>query len=639
MERRTFLTVLLALLLSLSIASIYVAPAIAAEEEVEIWKEFMDTSDPPPYELRTEYHWDIEIGVWTSVNLRGTRVYDRFSAELKMDSIQIPGKTYTFTYPDYEDKYPTKNAKVTISGEGTHNLDRKGVTFGAEPYKLHIYWSGSSHKIHFEWIIGELKADETITIIVRVSTDLNPGGQQEFTSPCEHCINSGAVVKAKWGSKRISRGTGQLCIKVSCPARLILDKFNDTNRNGIYDAGDVKIANWRIDVTDPYGVTTTYLTPKALEITDFGTYIITEHLPAPWEQTAVRVDSVYQDPPTLTVTVNINTGETHDVLYGNTLPPPLPAKLTLDKFNDTNRNGVYDVGDVKIVDWRIDVTDPHGATTTHLTPKTLEITDFGTYIITEDLPDPWEQTAVRVDGVYIGPPTATVTVDINAGESHDVLYGNMLPRARLIVEKFNDTDGNGVFDGEDVMIAGWEIYVTDPDAVTTTYLTPVSLDITLFGTYTIREDLPDGWEQTALFVDGVAIAPSLEVTVDIDAGEEHRVLYGNHKIPPPPPRIRIGLGLRPSGTIAVCTDVTFRWRIIEDPPDQTIPQKVTLTLTKDGGTPEILYEGFDFPGDFEGEVGWHADEAGDYEVRVRYDYLYLGKAYYASASHGFTVVP
>jgi len=455
MKKRAFLTASLALLLILSVASLFVISSYACEPpkppNVKIWKKFLPTSDPPPYQMGIEYHWDIEIGVSTEVDLKDAKVSDNFGAELKIDEIITPTKNYTFTYLDYESKYPTTQAYVSISDGTTitHKLDGIGVTFGKTPYKFHIEWSGKTHKIHLEWQIDNLKAGKTITIIIGISTDLNPGGKQEYTSSCEHCINSGAVLKAKWECRWISAESEQLYVKVQCgpkPAKLILDKFNDTNGNGVYDAGDVEIPNWKIDVKDQDGITTTYLTPTTIDITKFGTYTTTEELPSNWEQTALRVDGVYLA-LAVTTTVLINEGETHDILYGNKIPPPPSAELILDKFNDTNANGIYDAGDVKIVNWHIDVTDPHGVTTTYLTPKILEITDFGTYTITEELLSGWMQTAVAVDDVYKPSPTITVTVEIKTGETHSVLYGNARPpkiTVSLVINPFSQSVGKNI---------------------------------------------------------------------------------------------------------------------------------------------------------------------------------------------------
>ncbi len=655
MKKRTFVTALVVMTLVLSIMSLYATPVSACYEKpkVEIWKKFVD--DPlPSYSLGTEYYWDIEIGVWTSINLRSAKVYDRFGAELKIDNIQTPDKTYTFTYLDYETKYPTREAYVSIS-DGTTTITRKldwrGATFGDEPYKFRIFWTGESHKVQFRWDIGELNADETITIIVGVSTDLNPGGKQEYTSTCEHCINSGAVLKAKYKYKCrwacISAESEKLCVKVECgppTAKLIIKKFNDTNGDGRYDEGiDIMLTGWEIDVTDPDGLTISYNTPINLDITNFGIYTITEDLPGDWEQTAVRVNGVYKDPPTITVTVEVNEGEKHCVLYGNKeIPPPPPAKLILDKFNDTNGNGIYDAGDVKIVDWRIDVMNPHGGTTTYLTPRVVEITEFGTYTITEDLPSGWEQTAVEVNGIYKEPHTLTVVVEIHAGETHNVLYGNRKipePRpAKLILDKFNDTNGNGVFDeGIDIMLTGWQIDVRDPDGITTSYFTPEVVDITNFGTYTITETLPGDWEQTALRVNGVYITPTVETTLDINEGETRDVLYGNkvRAPPPPPPPIGITLRIRPI-SVYVGSLVTFSW-VIESPPEVT-PVSVELYLRNPGSVIIPLQTYTNFPTDFTGSYTWTATTPpGLWRVYVDYYYTYFGVEYRMRAYGSFNV--
>lgn len=547
MSKRISKTVTLALVLATCIAFLYITPAQACEPptpKVKIWKKFLLTSDPPPYKMGIEYHWDIEIGVSTEVDLNDAKVSDNFGAELKIDEIITPTKTYTFTYLDYESKYPTNQAKVTISDGTTitHKLDWIGVTFGNKPYKFHIDWSGQTHKIHFEWYIDELKAGKTITVTIGISTDLNPGGKQEFTSTCEHCINSGAVLKAIWRDRCrcrcISAESEQLYVKVQCeellPARLILDKFNDTNGNGIYDAGDIEIPNWEIDVKDPDGIITTYLTPKTIDITEFGTYTATEELPAEWEQTALRVDGAYLA-PAVTTTVLINEGETRDILYGNKLRPLLRAKLTIQKFNDIDNDGIYDTG-----------TDP--------------------------------------------------------------------------------------------LITGWTVNVEDPDGIITAYTTPVDLVVTKFGTYTVTEDLPSGWIQTAVYVDGVPVTPpTLSVTVEIHSGETHTVLYGNFKIPPPPP-IGVGMVIDPISQ-KVGSNIAFSWKVLVTRPD-IIPQKIELKLEKPDHTTFILYTATNFPTDYEGTYTWESTlPTGTWWIYITYYYTYYGTPYTAGTLGSFTVTP
>jgi len=421
------------------------------------------------------------------------------------------------------------------------------------------------------------------------------------------------------------------------PAKLILDKFNDTNGNGVYDAGDVKITDWPINVMDPHGGTSTYHAPKSLDITEFGTYTITEDLLAGWEQTAVQVDGVYMTPPTAQVKILINEGETHTVLYGNKKIPPLPAKLILDKFNDTNGNGIYDAGDIKIANWKIDVKDPDGITTTYLTPKTIDTTKFGTYTTTEELPADWEQTALRVDGAYLA-PAVTTTVLISEGETHEVLYGNKLrppPRAKLTIQKFNDTNNNGIYD-PDPLITGWTVHVKDPDGITATYTTPVDLVITKFGIYTITEDLPSGWIQTAVYVDGALVTPpTLTVTVAINSGETHTILYGNFKIPPPPP-IGIWMSIVPISQRSGL-QIAFSWQVLTTRPD-VIPQKIELRLVPPSGSPFIIHTATNFPTDYAGTYYWTATPpTGTWWIYITYTYTYYGTTYTAGTFGTFTV--
>jgi len=425
------------------------------------------------------------------------------------------------------------------------------------------------------------------------------------------------------------------------PAKLILDKFNDLNGNGVYDAGDIKITNWKIDVTDPHGVTTTHLTPKTIEITDYGTYTITEDRPFDWVQTAVQVDGVYKTPPTATVIVNINAGETHNVLYGNKVVPR-PARLVIEKFNDTNGNGVYDIGiDLMISGWKIHVTNPNGATTTYPTPISLMgILLFGTYTITEDLPIDWEQTALRVDGVYKA-PTVTTTVLINAGETHDILYGNKLrplPQAKLTIQKFNDTDNDGVYDAGTDPLIPWAVNVKDPDGITTAYTTPVDLVITKFGTYTVTEDLPSGWKQTAVYVDGVPVTPpTLTVTVAINSGETHTVLYGNFKIPRPP-GIGLWMSINPISQRSGL-QIAFSWQVLTIRPD-VIPQKIELRLVPPSGSPFIIHTATNFPTDYAGTYYWTATPpTGTWSIYITYTYTYYGVTYTAGTFGTFTVTP
>lgn len=182
----------------------------------------------------------------------------------------------------------------------------------------------------------------------------------------------------------------------------------------------------------------------------------------------------------------------------------------------------------------------------------------------------------------------------------------------------------------------WTVNVKDPDGITTAYTTPVDLVITKFGTYTITEDLPSKWRQTAVYVDGVLVTPpTLTVTVEIDPGETHTVLYGNFKIPRPPP-IGIWMSINPISQ-KVGSNIIFSWEVLTIRSD-VIPQKVELKLKKPDGTSFILYTTTNFPTDYEGAYTWTSTlPTGTWWIYITYTYTYYGTTYTAGTLGSFTV--
>jgi hypothetical protein len=67
-----------------------------------------------------------------------------------------------------------------------------------EPYvsqgEVDVKLKGKSQKVTLFWDVGDLAPGETAYLTVQVSTDLNPAGHQEYTSPGTYQLNSGAVL-------------------------------------------------------------------------------------------------------------------------------------------------------------------------------------------------------------------------------------------------------------------------------------------------------------------------------------------------------------------------------------------------------------------------------------------------------------
>lgn len=176
-------------------------------------------SDNGPYYVGVKYYWWMEISVHAYADLSSVVVYDRLGAELMIEGIFIneanvdANRFPPWTY-DYDFDYMpyARDGEVWVNDAMIGYLDKEGVEFG----DFVIMWTGNSVKVHFMWEVGSMSAGETRKIWLVVSTDTNPAGHQEYTSPGCYALNSGATVKAILAStgKQFSAETPSIWIRV-----------------------------------------------------------------------------------------------------------------------------------------------------------------------------------------------------------------------------------------------------------------------------------------------------------------------------------------------------------------------------------------------------------------------------------------
>jgi hypothetical protein len=77
-----------------------------------------------------------------------------------------------------------------------------------------IITSGETEKVHLKWTVGDLAVGSAETLVLQVSTDLNPVGHQEYTEPGIYELNSGCVLKAYVEGKKVSFETDPITIEV-----------------------------------------------------------------------------------------------------------------------------------------------------------------------------------------------------------------------------------------------------------------------------------------------------------------------------------------------------------------------------------------------------------------------------------------
>jgi len=130
--------------------------------------------------LGTDVHWQIRITVslpssWDGP-IENVIVKDRFGAEIEIDAyMYITGDDWT---------------------------------------KLEISTKGKSEKVFLTWYIGTLSPGETAQLKLLISTDHNPAGKQEYTSPGCYELNSGAVLKFTYQGKQHSAYTEPIKVSV-----------------------------------------------------------------------------------------------------------------------------------------------------------------------------------------------------------------------------------------------------------------------------------------------------------------------------------------------------------------------------------------------------------------------------------------
>ena len=193
-------------------------------------------------------------------------------------------------------------------------------------------------------------------------------------------------------------------------------KFHDENANGIWDEGELEIFGWEVDYTDPLALSDTLFTPETILAAEPGTYTFVEDTPSGTLQTVSILDGVVQSlyptaDPTVVVEVAGDSGETHEVIYGDIGLGWIKAC----KIYDRNGNGVADEGEPGVPDWKMELNgiDVNGTVVGPIVQVTgaggcTTFTDLlpGDYTVTELMPTPTGDC----NWVSTGPTSYTVTI-------------------------------------------------------------------------------------------------------------------------------------------------------------------------------------------------------------------------------------
>jgi len=195
-------------------------------------------------------------------------------------------------------------------------------------------------------------------------------------------------------------------------------------------------------------------------------------------------------------------------------------RLKVRKFDDSNANGVWDVGEEEIVGWEIGITDPLTVSNSYYTPIDLSAVPQGLWTINEEVPSGWLQTSLSIDNTK-QPVTPICQVQFSGlcTQVRTVVYGN-IELGSISACKFYDRNGNGIddselpvpgifftLDGNDV--TGKPVHLEDctksDGCVTFSNLLP--------GTYVLCEVLPTGnWAATTEVCQNINLAEGANVS-------------------------------------------------------------------------------------------------------------------------------
>lgn len=261
-------------------------------------------------------------------------------------------------------------------------------------------------------------------------------------------------------------------------------KWNDLNGNGAWDQGEPTISGWGMTLSNgqqQWNALTDQSGYYEFNSLTAGTYSVTEETRAGWiAKTSSTIGNI--------AVISGTNSQNHN--FGNFAL----GSVSGHKFNDLNGDRKWDAGEPGLSNWQIVLWGQNGLfmeTTDATGAYTFSDVDAGGYVLFEIDQADWMMTT---------PPQPSVTMTSGL-QVTDRDFGNF-QLFDITGAKFNDLNGNGVWDQDEPTLAGWTIEldkapfgsvdtttVTDGNgAYTFTNLTP--------GDYRVREVQQNGWIQT-----------------------------------------------------------------------------------------------------------------------------------------------
>jgi hypothetical protein len=303
--------------------------------------------------------------------------------------------------------------------------------------------------------------------------------------------------------------------KASCEPTFCVSgvKFNDANGNGIQDAGELGLPGVEIRATSERGSVLSGLTGadgsyQICGLTDDVAYRVSETLPFGYSQTGPLDKDISRSLHARgsAYIIDLCDADIAGLDFANQL---IPNAIGGVKFEDLNANGARDPGEPPLAGVTILLTPAAGG------PARTTVTDAsgnflftgvapGSYVLTEVVPTGYTETMPATDGIPVTLVSGGTSINNVFGNFHGILTGTISGL------KFNDLNGNGVRDTGEPGISGVTITLsltgTTPRTAVTGSDGTFSFTAVPFGSYTVSETVPSGFQQTAPPSPGTLVA-------------------------------------------------------------------------------------------------------------------------------------
>ncbi|MGC9359305.1 MAG: SdrD B-like domain-containing protein [Anaerolineae bacterium] len=298
-------------------------------------------------------------------------------------------------------------------------------------------------------------------------------------------------------------------------------KYNDLSGSGTRKDGEPGIEGWIVELDGPTGLITTTTDANgsySFSGLPMGSYTLCEG-EGPWPDGAY----VQTEPAGGAChTANVGADEVwsfEGLDFGNHLEPTFECLTVFGhKWHDLNGDGQWDDGEPAIEGWVISLTDGAAVLTTTTDASgyySFEVCEQGTYTVSEETRVGW-----------VASTAASYSFEAASGQDvGPVDFGNYEPFECVEIDgfKWHDLNGDGDWDSGEPAIEGWVISLSDGEVTLTTTTDAegyYSFQVCEPGTYTVSEEMQDGWVATT----------ATQVTVEITEYSA-RVDFGNRLEP------------------------------------------------------------------------------------------------------------